>query len=141
MTTIKAATREDLRGKHLTRVHGRQPNANNVETWEEQAAKIASTIKVKIRFIQGGKLMDYLPSLSQKMNTDWRSRMKILKTKNPNDLNHTIQISREMKTSMNVKYWRQNIVRSRMTTNAIWVCGTILYKNSSIPWMQNGWHH
>jgi hypothetical protein len=56
MTTIKTATREDLRGKHLTRVHGRQPNANDVETWEEEAAEIASAIKVKSRFILGGEI-------------------------------------------------------------------------------------
>ena len=110
--TIKTATRKDLRGKHLIRVHGRQPNANNVETWEEEAAEIASAINVKSRFIQGGEIHGLLAMVIPE--DEYRLEIEDM------DFEYcTIRISREERMNMHEKYWKQNTVTLRMTTNAI----------------------
>jgi hypothetical protein len=44
---------EELKDQHLTRVHGWKPTATDVDRWEDEAAKIATTIQTNA--IPGGQ--------------------------------------------------------------------------------------
>jgi hypothetical protein len=52
-SSIKAGVLEELKELHLTRVHGRKPTATDVNQWEDEAAKIATTIQTNA--IPGGQ--------------------------------------------------------------------------------------
>jgi hypothetical protein len=45
MTSAKADTLSELKDHHLTKVIGRKPNHQDVETWEEEASEFATLIK------------------------------------------------------------------------------------------------
>jgi hypothetical protein len=108
---------------------------------EEEAAEIASTIKVKSQFIQGGEIHGLLTMVIPEDVYRLEIEDADLSTKNPSVLNCTIQISQEEKMNMIEKCWKWNTARLRITINAISVFTIIWYKNSSIAWMQHGWHN
>jgi hypothetical protein len=58
MTSAKADTLSELKDHHLTKVIGRKPNHQDVETWEEEASEIATLIKTTP--IQGGQELGHL---------------------------------------------------------------------------------
>jgi DNA repair exonuclease SbcCD ATPase subunit len=58
MTSAKADTLSELKDHHLTKVIGRKPNHQDVETWEEEASEFATLIKTTS--IQGGQELGHL---------------------------------------------------------------------------------
>jgi len=70
MTTIKTATREDLRGKHLTRVQDANPMQMTSRHGRRKQPKLHLQLKSRANSFKEGKYMDYSPWLFQKMNTD-----------------------------------------------------------------------